>query len=147
MKYSKIMIRDKRAVSGVVTTLIIIAIALAALGIAWGFIRNIVNEAGEGVEGQQSGLIESITSTCAEGGYNCTATECAEDDTTHTNLDDTCDTDYVCCESPEVETCDDLEGTICESTDTCMDGEDDIGFEDVDDEEYCCLGICTPVAE
>jgi flagellin-like protein len=40
---------DKRAISPVITTLIIILLALVAIGIVWIVIKNIVSEGTEGI--------------------------------------------------------------------------------------------------
>ena len=42
--------RDKRGVSAVVTTVIILALALIAVGVVWGVIRGVIQERGESTE-------------------------------------------------------------------------------------------------
>jgi hypothetical protein len=58
--------KNKRAISTVVTTIIIIALSLVAIGIAWGFIQNLIQDSASDID---------IESRCLKAGLEITAAD------------------------------------------------------------------------
>jgi len=67
---------DKRAMSAIVTTVIIVALALVAIGIVWAVINNILNESSGDVDFSQKCIDSIVSATSAScnstGGCNVT---------------------------------------------------------------------------
>jgi flagellin-like protein len=71
------MLYNKRALSGIIVTIITIGIALVAVGVVWYTLNNVMSDQSENIEGTS----ENIFKSCAEAGYylmNETHTTCSE---------------------------------------------------------------------
>lgn len=89
--------KNKKGVSGIITTIILIVIALAAIGIAWMIIRGIVDAGGEDIDEKKGDLFDALK-TCDQ------------------NEGDTCEEDETC-SGTEIEAADGLccpKGSQCE---------------------------------
>jgi len=60
------MLSKKQGLSGIVTTIIIIGIALVAVGVVWYILNTVIEEQKETVERSSGELFQ----TCDEAGYN-----------------------------------------------------------------------------